>query len=150
MDMLPFLVPCVAPLLIYLLWTRGAGPDRGRFAHMGLGFAFFLFALGHFAITQEMVDMLPPWLPMRPGVVYATGVAEVAVALALITQRWRVVGAIAAAMLLIGFFPVNVYAAYHHVGGEMEQRLGLAYLWVRAPVQAFFVAWALWPLLRRV
>ena len=46
------------------------------------------------------------------------------------------------------FFPVNVYAAWHHQGGEPERQQGLSYLWARAPVQLFFIAWAVVPLVR--
>ena len=46
------------------------------------------------------------------------------------------------------FFPVNVYAAWHHQGVELERQQGLSYLWVRTPVQLFFIAWAVVPLIR--
>ncbi|WP_329716244.1 hypothetical protein [Ideonella sp.] len=41
-----------------------------------------------------------------------------------------------------------MYTAWHHQGGEPEREQGLSYLWVRAPVQLFFIAWALVPLSR--
>jgi uncharacterized membrane protein len=148
MDMLPFVGLCVAPLLAYLLWTRGASQQWGRWMHVGLGVAFAGFALGHFVLTDEMVDMLPAWVPAPLAVVYVTGVIELNIAVALMSERWRRIGSIAAATLLIGFFPVNVYAAWRHQGGESERQQGLSYLWVRAPVQLFFIAWAVVPLIR--
>lgn len=148
MDLLPILVPCVLPLLLHALWTRGTGTQWARAAQVGLGLSFLVFALGHVVMTDEMVAMLPPWIPLRAALVYATGLLELGVALALFSARWRDRASIWAAALLIGFFPVNLYAAWQRVGGDLEREMGLDYLWVRAPLQLFLIGWALWPVLR--
>jgi len=135
---------CVGPLLVRSLLSAGKSVDRPLHGSLGLALAFGFFALGHFAITNDLAAMLPPWLPGRQLLVLLTGVPEVAISVALITRRWRRLGGLAAATLLVLFFPVNVYAALYHLGPDGH--LGASYLWVRAPLQVFLLAWTLWPI----
>ncbi|HLL13100.1 MAG TPA: hypothetical protein VK570_18700, partial [Rubrivivax sp.] len=58
-----------------------------------------------------MAQMLPAWDPARELLVYVTGVLEIAIAIAIFARRSRLAGASAAAVALVAFFPVNVYAA---------------------------------------
>lgn len=136
---------CVAPLLGRLLWTGRAPEDPAKYGSIGLGMAFCFFALGHFAITDEMVQMLPVWVPQRLAIIYATGVLEVVIALAIFMPSRRRVGGLAAATVLVLFFPANVYAAINHIGADAH-KIGAAYLWIRAPLQMFLLAWTLWPI----
>ncbi len=147
MDDLILALAIVAPLAGYLLYTKGRGPRKAQFACIGLALAFCYFALGHFVVTQELVDMLPPWVPQRPLLIQATGILEAMVAIGLFTPRYRRLAGMAAAVVLVLFFPANVYAALHHTGVG-EHKLGPSYLWVRAPLQLFLLAWALWPVWR--
>lgn len=135
---------CVAPLAGYLAYTKGKGEHKARYACIGLGLAFCFFALGHFVVTDDLVDMLPSWLPQRQLLIYATGCLEALIAFGLFTQRWRRLAGIAAAVVLVLFFPANVYAVLNHTGFG-EHQLGPSYLWVRVPLQLFLLVWALWP-----
>jgi uncharacterized membrane protein len=94
-----------------------------------------------------MVQMLPSWVPARELLVYATGVFEIAIAVALFFQRSRRAGAWAAGVALLAFFPANVYAALQHapMGGHAW---GPVYLLVRAPLQ-LFILWWIWTLVLR-
>lgn len=135
------------PLVTAYLMTKGRGrpgrtaADWSRYAAWGLGAAFAFFCLGHFVQTDGMVAMLPPWVPLRAGLVYATGLLEVAIALALFTPAWRRLGAWAAIAVLVLFFPANVYAAINGVGLGGHQ-WGPVYLWIRAPLQLVLIGWA--------
>lgn len=113
----------------------------------GVGLLFLFTASGHFIQTGPMVQMLPSWVPARELLVYATGVLEIAIALALFSDRSRVAGAWAAAAALVAFFPANVYAALHQVpmGGHAW---GPLYLLVRAPLQ-LFILWWIWAMVLR-
>ncbi|MBK0394905.1 hypothetical protein [Ramlibacter algicola] len=106
------------------------------------GLLFLFTASGHFIQTGPMVQMLPSWVPARELLVYATGVLEIAIALALFIPRSRQAGAWTAAATLVAFFPANVYAALHHVpmGGHAW---GPVYLLIRAPLQ-LLVLWWVW------
>ena len=87
--------------------------------------------------------MLPPWVPERVLLVYLTGILELAVAAGFLVQRFtRFTGWVAAVMLVL-FFPVNVYAALNHVpmGGHAW---GPIYLLLRAPLQAIILLWIYW------
>ncbi|HEX7810760.1 MAG TPA: hypothetical protein VF460_02530 [Burkholderiales bacterium] len=135
---------CIAPLGVYLICTRGKGEEKGRFGSIGLGLAFCYFALAHFVVTNELVEMLPSFIPERKLVIYATGVAEAVVAFGLLTRRWRDAASIAAAVLLVTFLPANIYAATNYIGVG-DHKLGPDYLWIRIPLQLFLLVWALWP-----
>ncbi len=112
-----------------------------RYACWGLGVAFMYFFLGHLVKTQDMVAMLPPWLPARTLLVYASGLLELAIAIALFIPRWQTLAARCAIVVFILFFPVNIYAAWHGVGLGGHQ-WGPVYLWIRAPLQLLLIAWA--------
>lgn len=133
----------VLPYLVCYAMLRGQ-PDRDLrpAAAAGLGLLFLFTASGHYFQADAMAQMLPPWVPARVDLVYATGVIEIAIALALFYRRSRMAGAWAAAAALVAFFPANIYAALQHVqmGGHAW---GPAYLLIRAPVQ-IFILWWIW------
>ncbi len=143
----------VTPVLMLMLltmpeWTarllRRAGRrvDLVAPAAWGAGLLFVFTASGHFLQTAGMADMLPPWVPHRVALVHATGVLELVIAAAFFTARWRRGAAWAALLVLITFFPVNIYAALHHapMGGHAW---GPVYLLVRGPLQ-LFILWWIW------
>lgn len=136
----------VLPYLGYRVLRRRQ-QDLRTAAAAGVGLLFLFTATGHFTQTGPMVQMLPSWVPARELLVYATGVLEIAIAVALFFQRSRRAGAWAAAAALVAFFPANVYAALQHVpmGGHVW---GPAYLLVRAPLQ-LFILWWIWTMVLR-
>ncbi|PPE69090.1 hypothetical protein IS481_02580 [Caldimonas thermodepolymerans] len=136
------------PLLAGRLWRRAAPLwSDAEAAAWGLGLLFLFTASGHFLQADAMTRMLPPWVPQRLALVHATGVLEIAIALGLFLRRWRTLSAWAAALVLVAFFPANVYAAFQHapMGGHAW---GPAYLLVRAPLQLVLLGWTWWFLLR--
>ncbi len=118
---------------------RALGPSlRGR---MSLSLLFLFTGLGRFVRTEPMAQMLPPWVPMRAGVVQLTGLLEWLGAVGLLVSRVsRAPGVCLIAFLLL-VFPANVYAALNGVpmGGHEN---GPAYLIIRGPFQALLVWWA--------
>lgn len=125
-----------------LAWHRGDPFQGGDAAAIGLGLVFILAGMGHFVQTESMALMLPPWVPGRIGLVYATGALEFCVAAGLFMRRTRRLAGWAAAAVLILFFPANVYAALTHapMGGHAW---GPVYLLVRAPLQLLLLGWTL-------
>lgn len=141
------LTPILMLLLLSLpcLGARVFGRRRTRHelagaAAWGTGLLFLFTASGHFLQTQPMMEMLPPWVPGREALVYATGLLEIAIAVALFVPRWRTLGAWAATAVLIGFFPANIYAAIQQapMGGHAW---GPVYLLVRGPLQLIILGW---------
>ena len=101
--------------------------------------AAFLGGAGvlHFLAPQFYDRLIPPFLgPPRPWI-YASGVAELAVAAAVAVPRTRRTGATAAAALLVAVFPANVYMALDP--GDVPRWLAVA----RLPLQVPLVLWAL-------
>lgn len=134
-----------APYLVALSASAITGRDFDlrAAAAIGLAMLFIFTGIGHFVRTEPMAQMLPPWVTLRTQVVYMTGVLEFAVAVGFLIPTLRRVAGWAAAVMLVLFFPANVYAAINHVpmGGHIW---GPVYLLVRAPVQLVVLLWVYW------
>ena len=147
----------MAPLLVLLGVFAGSTlfgrlqPARaltfGRRGRLALAAMFLFTGVSHFLFTDSMISMMPLPIPAKAAVVYGTGFIEIAGAIGLLfTRHYRWVG-MAFVLFLIAVFPANVYSALHStgVGGGTS---GPAYLWVRAPLQVFFIGWS-WFFTRR-
>jgi uncharacterized membrane protein len=117
-------------------------------AAIGLAMLFMFTASGHFIQTEPMAQMLPPWVPARVLLVYLTGILEFAIAVGFIVPKSRLFAGKVAAVVLVLFFPANIYAATNHVpmGGHAW---GPVYLLVRAPLQALILFWVYWFTIRQ-
>jgi uncharacterized membrane protein len=116
-------------------WTRRIG--------LWVMAAFYVAAgLNHFRDPEFYLPMMPPILPWHPELVWGSGVAEVALGLAVLVPALRRAAAWGLIALLIAVFPANLYVALENVpiGGRAEG-LGI-WNWVRLPFQALFIAWA--------
>ena len=101
--------------------------------------AFFLGLAGitHFANPSFFNDIVPPWLPPSPAFwTYISGVAELAVAIALIRPSTRRAGAIAAAWLFIAVYPANIYMVWDWRNEAASQQF---ISWARLPFQFLFI-----------
>lgn len=133
----PYLVVRVASAI-----TRRDFDVRGA-AAIGLGILFIFTGIGHFIQTESMAQMLPPWVPERKLLVYLTGGLEFTIAVGFLVPKSRRFTGWVAAVVLVLFFPANIYAAINHVpmGGHAW---GPAYLFIRAPLQAILLFWVYW------
>lgn len=94
----------------------------------------------HLFLPRVFRPLIPDVLGEPDRWVYASGMAELAVATALIPTRTRQPAALAAAALFIAVFPGNL----QHVRHARQQSRGLlAATIARLPVQALLVGWAL-------
>ncbi|MBJ7368946.1 MAG: hypothetical protein JHC65_10875 [Ilumatobacteraceae bacterium] len=101
--------------------------------------AFFLGLAGitHFANPSFFNDIVPPWLPPSPAFwTYISGVAELAVAIALIRPSTRRAGAIAAAWLFIAVYPANIYMVWDWRNEAASQQF---ISWARLPFQVLLI-----------
>ena len=130
-------------LIVWRLRRLGLDVSLGTGGIIGLVLVLLLTASAHFFTPQALAAMLPPFVPLRPALVYLTGVLEIALALGIALPATRRVAGLAAMATLILFFPANVYAAFAHVdvGGHAW---GPVYLLIRAPLQALLIAWTWW------
>ena len=118
-------------------WLARRTQDAGV---LGLALLFIFTGSGHFLQAELMAQMLPSWVPAPVALVYATGVLELAIAIALLLPETRRAAGWMAAAVLVLFFPANIFAAINHipVGGHAW---GPVYLLVRAPLQLGILFW---------
>jgi uncharacterized membrane protein len=104
---------------------------------------FFVFAgLMHFLRTEWYEAIVPPSLPSPRGLVYASGLAEIAGGLGAMHARTRMAAALWSIATLVAVFPANVYMAIESECFESRVPGGRVALWLRLPFQGVFVAWA--------
>ncbi|HWN72107.1 MAG TPA: DoxX family protein [Haliangium sp.] len=104
--------------------------------------AFYVTAgVNHFVSPEFYLPMMPDYLPWHMALIYVSGVAELALGIAVLIPRLRVAAAWGIIALLVAVFPANLYAAMNQIpliGAEP------VWNWVRLPFQALFIAWAWW------
>lgn len=143
-----FVVPTLVLRLLGRLGIRRFGTWRVSAAH-GLAFLFTMTGLAHFmpdSVTvmpshNELVAMVPSYIPFPHFAVYATGVLELAGAAGLVvtaTRRWA--GPMLAALLVV-MIPANIHAALEEVPLNGDPATPL---WFRIPEQIVYFVLALW------
>ncbi|MDX1420002.1 MAG: hypothetical protein R3181_08555 [Rubricoccaceae bacterium] len=94
-------------------------------------------------MPDAYVAIMPPALPGPRLLVLLSGAFEVLGGLGVLlrppVRRWAGWGL---AALLVAVFPANVHMAAEGIG--VEGAVGQALLWLRLPLQAALIAWALW------
>jgi len=100
-------------------------------------------SMAHFIYTKGMVMMMPGFIPYKKGLVYLTGLIEIAAAAGLLIFPLSRI----TAWLLILFFvlvlPYNMRGAVSNVNYQKcdSNGSGVKYLWFRIPLQLFFIVW---------
>ena len=106
---------------------------------------FMVFAgISHLVSADAFLGQVPTWLPFRTPIVWASGVVEVAlgVALALTRGPWRRRTGWALALFLLLVFPGNLYQA---IAGTDAFGLDTpSERWGRLALQPVLILWALW------
>ena len=139
----------MAPMIVLIVATliaRFFVPWRDA-VRTGLAIMFLFTAGSHFApsISRDLAAMIPPPLTGAMWMIYATGILEIAGAIGLLTKRFRRPAAICLALLLIAMFPANVYAA---MAGVPLRGAAATPLWIRTPMQIFWIALLWWTSIR--
>ena len=141
-------------LVISFLLLRGLGLlgvrrlSSWREAGLMAVVIMFLFTGStHFtAMKHDYAAMLPSPLSGNLGIIYLTGVLEIAGALGLLVPRTRRLAGICLVLYLLAVFPGNVYAAVNEVPFRGEPPTPL---WLRTPIQLLFIGMVLWTVVRR-
>jgi uncharacterized membrane protein len=121
----------------------------GRLAMAGM---LVFTSLGHFRYTQGMMLMLPAGAPAKSFIVQATGLVEMLMAVALFIGPLVRPAAIALILFFVLLLPVNVHAARRRVNLVKADFTGpgIRYLWFRIPLQALFIGWAYFFILKPI
>jgi len=101
------------------------------------------FGLSHFYKQDELVLMLPGFVPFPNTVVFMTGIIEIILAIGLVFSSTRRLAGILLAIYLVAIFPANVYKALNEV--DISGTLSSPIIsWVRLAFQPLFIIWALY------
>jgi uncharacterized membrane protein len=125
--------------------TLAANMAIARVCLLYLAAVFFIAAgMGHFVRPGFYERMMPPYLPWPAGLIFISGVAEVAGGAGLLLRRWRRAAGWGLLALLIAVFPANVYMLQHPEAFNIPVWV----LWARLPFQGVFMAWVWWVALK--
>lgn len=120
-------------------WTREA--CIRRVALVALAVFFVVAGLNHVLNPAFYLRIMPPYLPWHRALVFVSGVLEVVGGVALLIPRWRRAAGLGLALLLVAVFPANLHMA---MNVELFPAIAPGVLYGRLPLQAVFIAWALW------
>ena len=124
--------------------ARLAGVPPVKAGRISIAVIFLLAALAHFVKSTEIAALIPPVisLPVRQGLVIATGGIELAFAVLLVLPLCPRLTGLAVVAYLLAVTPFNVYGAMEKVPLGGHDLPG--YLWVRLPLQALLIGWTWW------
>lgn len=118
--------------------------EQGRaVARMLLSIAYLFVGVVHLRSPQTFLPIMPGWVPFPRETILATGLCEIAGAVALMTARFRRLAGLMLAAYAVCVYPANIKHAVDHVaiGG------GRPGWWYHAPrllLQPVLVWWALY------
>jgi len=119
--------------------TLASWQDSARYA---LVVMFVFTATAHFnKMKHDLARMIPAYFPRPLLMVYVTGIFELLGAAGLLLPGFRRLAGICLIALLVGTFVANVNAAQR---GVTLRGKPATPLWLRTPMQVFFVALLWW------
>ena len=100
-------------------------------------------AIGHFKFPKGMTMMMPDVVPFKKQLVLFTGFIEIAAAIGLAIPATRHITSVLLIIFFILILPANINAAIKKVDYEKGtyDGEGIKYLWIRVPLQVFFILW---------
>ena len=112
--------------------------------NVGMAFMLLFTAIGHFIYWRGMVMMVPGFIPAKKAMVYLTGIVEVTLAIGLFIPATRRLSADLLVLFFLLVLPANINAAQKSIDYQSAtyQGRGISYLWLRIPMQLFFIVWA--------
>jgi uncharacterized membrane protein len=111
-------------------------------ADYALAVMFVMTGSAHFTkMKHDMQRMVPRVFPRPLGIVYATGMLEFLGAAGLLLPKVRSWAGMCPIVLLVAMFPANVRAARERLSLRGKPATAL---WLRAPMQVFFIGLIGW------
>jgi uncharacterized membrane protein len=112
--------------------------------NVGMAFMLLFTAMGHFIYWKGMMMMVPGFIPAKKTMVYLTGIVEVILAIGLFIPSTRRLSADLLILFFLLVLPANINAAQKSVDYQSAtyEGRGISYLWLRIPMQIFFIFWA--------
>jgi uncharacterized membrane protein len=140
--MAPLIILLVTFAILYFVDRFALGGRLGMSFIGRASMALMLIATGiaHFTSNEQMVAMIPEFMPAKRELIYVTGICEL---LAVPGLLWSKTSRLTSILLLIFFvlvLPANVAGSLKEVQfGGMEY--GPFYLLFRIPLQILFIWW---------
>jgi len=148
MAPLIFLLGSFALLYLINRFLLGKRLSLSFIGRASMAVMLIVTGISHFTNTQQMIDMMPEFMPAKREMIYFTGVCEL---LAVVGLIWDKTARLASILLIIFFvlvLPANIAGSLKSVQfGGMEY--GPLYLLFRIPLQIFFIWWVWWSGLRK-
>ena len=111
-------------------------------ARYGLAVMLCFTASAHFTpMRNDLLKMVPPWMPNADATIYVTGALESLGAIGLCIPRLRHITGIALVLLFLAVLPANIHAS--QIGATIHGKPVMA-LGLRIPMQLVFIAIAWW------
>jgi uncharacterized membrane protein len=134
----------LGPILVVALVSAVRRGIPFRFANVFKAYLTLLFGgiglYGHIMHPQSVVELIPPFFPMRLVSSYLSGALELAFAV-LIWTRWARPTAWVIIVYLVLVLPFNIYG--WTIASNVPSYVNSPnYLWIRVPMQAVFIAFA--------
>lgn len=103
-------------------------------------------AIGHFKFQLGMAMMVPQYIPNKKEIVFATGIAEILLGVALLFPFLRFYSGVLLIAMFLALLPANISAAKRRVNYEKGSYDGPGpkYLWFRIPMQVLLIIWVLY------
>ena len=103
---------------------------------ISLGVFIYLAGIAHFVNPDFFDAIVPPWLPLSERFwTYISGLAEIAVGIAVLVPKYRRIGGWAAFALFIAVYPANLYMVWDWRDRTTAEQV---VSWVRLPFQFLF------------
>jgi uncharacterized membrane protein len=143
-NMKPLFVLLIAfgiSLLVTKLFNEE--PAFSLSGRIAMSFMLMFTAFGHFAFSKGMAAMLPEVIPLKVGIIYFTGVIEIAAAIGLLIFPLKHLTSWMLIIFFLSILPANINAAIKRIDYQKGTGTGngVQYLWFRVPLQLFFIGW---------
>jgi uncharacterized membrane protein len=106
-----------------------------------LALFYVLAGTNHFLNAGFYVKIMPPYLPFHLGLVYLSGLFEIALGIMVLIPKLTNLAGWGLIALLFAVFPANIHMALHP---KLFPEINAIALWIRLPMQFLLMAWAYW------
>ena len=140
--MAPLIILLTTFAVLYLVdrFLLGRRPGISFIGRTSMAAMLIATGVSHFTNTQEMIEIMPDFVPAKREIVYVTGVCELLAVIGLLWSRTARLTSIVLIIFFVLVLPANIAGSLKQVQfGGMEY--GASYLLVRIPLQIFFIWW---------